>query len=105
MALSSISFLFSRTLISDLSFKLVQGGITIVPIECIRLGDYMLICHLEKLIKNSGLKKNFIASKLNISVRQLRKYETMESIAPVDKAYMLTKILNCNFEDLYEWEE
>ena len=65
----------------------------------------MLICHLEKLIKNSGLKKNYIASKLSISVRQLRKYETMESIAPIDKAFMLADLLDCKLEDIYEWKK
>ncbi|RVT67638.1 helix-turn-helix domain-containing protein [Niallia taxi] len=65
----------------------------------------MLICHLESKIKESGLRKSFIADHINVTVRQLRKYETMDSIAPIDKAFMLADILNCNFEDIYEWKK
>lgn len=67
-------------------------------------GDNMLICHLERVIKNSGYKKSHVAAHIGITVRQLRKYETMESLAPVDKTYMLADLLNCKFEDIYEWE-
>jgi transcriptional regulator with XRE-family HTH domain len=65
----------------------------------------MLICHLEKKIKASGLRKQFIADHINVTVRQLRKYEKMESVAPIDKAYMLADLLNCTFQEIYEWKK
>ncbi|MBT2603712.1 helix-turn-helix transcriptional regulator [Bacillus sp. ISL-53] len=65
----------------------------------------MLTSNIEQLIKKSGLRKGFIAEKLKITVRQLRKYETGESLIPMDKAYILVKLLKCKVDDLYEEEE
>lgn len=61
-----------------------------------------LRCRLEELIKTSGLRKDYIAGKLQISTRQLRNYELQRSYIPMDKAYILSDILKCNVEDLYE---
>ncbi|MEK5390232.1 helix-turn-helix transcriptional regulator [Margalitia sp. FSL K6-0131] len=60
--------------------------------------------NIEKNIKSSGLRKDFIANKLNVSVRQLRKYETGESLIPIDKAYVLARLLNKKVDDLYDFE-
>lgn len=64
----------------------------------------MLNSNIEQLIKKSGLRKGFIAEKLKITVRQLRKYETGESLIPMDKAYILAGLLECKVDDLYEEE-
>jgi hypothetical protein len=64
---------------------------------------WMLRCRLEELIKNSGLKKEFIANKLGISTRQLRNYEVQISYIPMDKAYLLKDVLRLEkLDDLYE---
>jgi transcriptional regulator with XRE-family HTH domain len=57
---------------------------------------------MEKLIKDSGLQKRFIAEKLEVSVPQLRNYEKGHSLIPIDKAYTLAQLLNCKVDDLYE---
>jgi transcriptional regulator with XRE-family HTH domain len=62
----------------------------------------MLISKIEEHIEKSGLRKGFIAEKLNISVRQLRKYEKGESLIPMDKAYILAELLEVKVDDLYE---
>lgn len=63
----------------------------------------MLISRIEELIIKSGLKKSFIADKLEISVKQLRNYETGHSLIPMDKAYILKDILGLEkVDDLYE---
>lgn len=62
----------------------------------------MLRCNLERLIKESGLRKDFIANKLQISTRQLRNYELQKNYIPMDKAYILADLLKCGVEDLYE---
>lgn len=64
----------------------------------------MLTSNIENLIKKSGLRKGFIAEHLKITVRQLRKYETGESLIPMDKAYILAELLKCKVDDLYEKE-
>jgi transcriptional regulator with XRE-family HTH domain len=62
----------------------------------------MLVSRMEKLVKMSGLKKAFIAEKLEVSVKQFRNYETGHSLIPIDKAYILADLLEVNVDDLYE---
>ncbi|MGG4267447.1 XRE family transcriptional regulator [Peribacillus simplex] len=62
-------------------------------------------CNIEILITNSGLRKDFIAQKLNTTTRQLRKYEKFELYIPMEKALMLAKLLEVKVDDLYEKEE
>jgi transcriptional regulator with XRE-family HTH domain len=59
-------------------------------------------CRLEELIKKSGLRKDFIAEKLEISTRQLRNYELQKSFIPMDKGYILADLLGVKVDDLYE---
>lgn len=62
----------------------------------------MIISRIEKLIEESGLKKSFIADKLDVTVKQLRNYETGRSLIPIDKAYILADLLGVKVDDLYE---
>jgi transcriptional regulator with XRE-family HTH domain len=59
-------------------------------------------CNIEELIKNTGYKKSYIADHLEVTVRQLRKYEKMDSLIPMDKAFKLAKLLGVKVDDLYE---
>ncbi len=61
-----------------------------------------LRCRLEELIKDSGLRKDFIANKIGCTTRQLRNYELQVSILPMDKAYILADLLGVDVGDLYE---
>ena len=61
--------------------------------------------NIGELVKAAGLKKSFIATKLEISVKQFRNYETGHSFIPIDKAYILAALLNCKVDDLYTREE
>jgi DNA-binding XRE family transcriptional regulator len=58
-------------------------------------------CRIEELIKESGLRKDYIANKLGVSTRQLRNYEKQVSYPPMDKAYILADILRVKVDDLY----
>jgi DNA-binding XRE family transcriptional regulator len=60
-----------------------------------------MICKLEGYIKESGLRKDFIANKIGVSVRMLRKYEKGESLPPLDKAFTLADLLGVKVDDLY----
>lgn len=64
-----------------------------------------LICRIEDLIKESGLKKSFIAEKLGVTTYQLRNYETSKSLIPIDKAYRLADLLNVKVDDLYVYKK
>jgi hypothetical protein len=75
-----------------------------INVELIKQVMKMLLrCRLEELIKESGLRKDFIANKLGMSTRQLRYYELQKSYIPMDKAYILKDILRLEkVDDLYE---
>ena len=64
----------------------------------------MLRSRIEELVQCSGLKKSFIADKLEVSVKQFRNYETGHSLIPIDKAYILAELFGCKVDDLYEKE-
>jgi transcriptional regulator with XRE-family HTH domain len=61
-----------------------------------------LRCRLEELIKESGLRKDYIAKQIGCTTRQLRNYEKQVSILPMDKAYILAELLHVKVDDLYE---
>ena len=61
--------------------------------------------NIEALVRESGLRKGFLAEKIGVTVRQFRKYETGHSFIPIDKAYILAALLNCKVDDLYTREE
>ncbi len=62
-------------------------------------------CRIEELIKERGLRKDFVARKLGISTRQLRNYELQVSYIPMDKAYILADLLGVKVDDLYNRTE
>ncbi|MBT2659385.1 helix-turn-helix transcriptional regulator [Bacillus sp. ISL-18] len=59
-------------------------------------------CNIEVLIKKSGLRKDYIAEKIKVSPRQLRKYEKFELFIPTETGLLLAELLNCKFDDFYE---
>ncbi|WP_313798786.1 helix-turn-helix transcriptional regulator [Cytobacillus sp.] len=65
----------------------------------------ILRCRLEELIKESGLRKDFVAEKIGCTTRQLRNYERQVTILPMDKAYILSDLLGVKVDDLYERSE
>ncbi|MFE3973204.1 MULTISPECIES: helix-turn-helix transcriptional regulator [unclassified Peribacillus] len=62
-------------------------------------------CKIEELVKQSGLRKDYIANELGISTRQLRNYELNRSYPPIDKAYLLADLLGVRVDELYEKED
>lgn len=65
----------------------------------------MLKSNIGKLIADKGLRKDFVAKKLEVSTKQVRNYETGKSLIPIDKGFILADLLDCKIDDLYEWEE
>lgn len=59
-------------------------------------------CNIEQLIKESGLRKDYIAEKIETTTRQLRKYEKFELFIPMEKGLLLAELLSCKVDDLYE---
>lgn len=64
-----------------------------------------MISRIEELIIKSGLKKSFIADKLEVSVKQLRNYETGHSLIPIDKAFILADLLKVKVDELYDYKK
>jgi DNA-binding XRE family transcriptional regulator len=69
------------------------------------VGDNMWKCRIEELIEASGYRKDFIAKEIDVSTRQLRKYEKFELFIPMEKALILAKLLKCRVDDFYYWLE
>ncbi|MBQ6447012.1 helix-turn-helix transcriptional regulator [Cytobacillus oceanisediminis] len=61
--------------------------------------------HIDKYIEESGLRKGFIAKKLDISSTQLSNVLAGRSFLRTPKLFLLGKILNCKVDDFYEFEE
>lgn len=59
-------------------------------------------CNIEQLIKESGLRKDYIAEKIEVSTRQLRKYEKFELFIPMEKGLLLADLLGVKVDDLYK---
>jgi transcriptional regulator with XRE-family HTH domain len=64
----------------------------------------MIKSNIEELIKSRGLQKKYVAEKLDVSVAQLRNYETNHSFIPIDKAFILADLLGVKVDDLYKRE-
>lgn len=56
-------------------------------------------------IETRGYKKGYIANKLGISRQQLSNWIGDRSHPTIEKAFELSKLLNCKVDDLYEEEE
>lgn len=56
---------------------------------------------LEEPIKNSGLRKAYIANELGVSADTLTNWIKNRSMIPLDKAVKLANVLRCKLEELY----
>lgn len=56
---------------------------------------------IEELIKDSGMKKRFIADKIGVNENTLNNWCKNRSVPKLDQAVQLAEILNCKTDDLY----
>ncbi|PTY76225.1 hypothetical protein B5V89_18700 [Heyndrickxia sporothermodurans] len=61
--------------------------------------------NIETYIKNSGLRKGYIADKLKISSTQLSNVIAGRSFLRTKKLFKLAKLINAKVDDLYEWSD
>ncbi|CAM4276215.1 transcriptional regulator [Bacillus manliponensis] len=61
-----------------------------------RIGDW---------IEKSGYRKDFIAEKLEVSVKQLNNYISNTSFPNTHRLFVLANLLGCKVDDLYEVQE
>lgn len=62
----------------------------------------MLIPRIEEAIKDSGLKKIYIAAQLGISRETLRNWCKGISYPSAPELFMLARLLNKKIEELYD---
>lgn len=55
---------------------------------------------LDELIRDSGLKKGYIAKELNVSKDTLTNWVKGKSCPALDKARLLADLLGCKIDDL-----
>lgn len=69
----------------------------------ILLGDDMEIkCRLKAILDERGMKSSFIAKKLGVTPQTVSSWCNNYHYIPMDKAYMVAKILGVKVDDLYE---
>jgi transcriptional regulator with XRE-family HTH domain len=56
-------------------------------------------------LKKSGYRKDFVAEKLGIKVRQLDNYIKGESFPTVPRLFMMAELFGCTTDDLYRKKE
>ncbi|MBE7098119.1 MULTISPECIES: helix-turn-helix transcriptional regulator [Bacillus cereus group] len=61
--------------------------------------------NIEEWIEKSGYRKDFIAKKLGITIKQLNNYITSTSFPNAHRLFELAKLFNCQVDDLYEVQE
>lgn len=66
---------------------------------------FQLESRIGEWLEKSGYRKDFVAKKLNIGVRQLDKYIKGDSFPSVPRLFMLAELLNCKADDLYRKKE
>jgi len=59
---------------------------------------------IDEIIKESGLKNEYIARKVGVSVRTLYKWRKNETIPRLDQAIKLANLLDCKVNDLYVYK-
>ena len=57
--------------------------------------------NLKNLIKKSGLKQRYIASKIGLTASTITNYVTGRRKPRIDTAKKLAEILNCRVEDIF----
>lgn len=65
----------------------------------------MLKNNINVYIAKKGYKKKFVAELLGITQQQLSNWIVGKSFPRLDKAFQLSRILDCTVEDLYTYEE
>jgi len=53
-------------------------------------------------LERSGYRKDYVANKLGIGIRQLDKYIKGESFPSVPRLFMLAELFGCLADDLYK---
>jgi DNA-binding XRE family transcriptional regulator len=65
----------------------------------------MLISKIGELINNSGLKRKYIANKLEVTYQTLSNWCAGSSFPNMITAFKLSRLLGVTVEDLYEYKE
>lgn len=61
-------------------------------------------CLLKNLLDAKGMTQTQLASKLNISKQQIQHYVQNNRIMSLQVAYNISKTLNCDITELYDWK-
>lgn len=62
-------------------------------------------CLLREILEIKGIEQKDLAIKLNVTKQQVNKYVTNKQGMSLEVAKNIAVILNCQIEDLYQWNE
>lgn len=61
----------------------------------------MIRCRLGELLDDRGIKKSFVAKKLEVSPQTVSGWIHNKHFIPMDKAFKIKELLGCTVDDLY----
>ncbi|PID15563.1 transcriptional regulator [Sporosarcina sp. P34] len=62
-------------------------------------------CLLREILESKGMNQNDLAIKLSVTKQQVNKYVTNKQGMSLEVAKNIAVILDCQIEDLYQWNE
>lgn len=62
-------------------------------------------CLLRDLLLKRDMTQLELAERLNVAPQQVNHYVQNNRVMSIQTAMNVSRILNCNIEDLYEWKE
>lgn len=61
-------------------------------------------CLLRLRLKQAGITQTELAKRVNLSPQMISHYIFNRKVMSLENAKSIASVLNCNIEDLYEWE-
>ena len=61
-------------------------------------------CLLRLRLKQAGINQTELANRVNLSPQMISHYIFNRKIMSLENAKSISAVLNCDIEDLYEWE-
>ncbi|PIC80512.1 transcriptional regulator [Sporosarcina sp. P18a] len=62
-------------------------------------------CLLREILESKGMNQHDLAIKLSVTKQQVNKYVTNKQGMSLEVAKNIAVILDCQIEDLYQWNE
>jgi transcriptional regulator with XRE-family HTH domain len=66
-----------------------------------QIEEFELESRIGEWLEKSGYRKNYVAKRLGVGIRQLNKYINGDSFPSVPRLFMMAELFGCTTDDLY----